>query len=152
MILNPMRSLLCAIALLFTAVLNGAAAEPVELGPNGGRLLPLNPQRSGYAEVTVEGDSFHVALLDAERKPVAIEQQALTVVGGERTKPARLPVETVNNRFVTPVPKGEEVWMLLQIKPSPGARKFRVRFHHDVKPCDVCRRQAWLCSCSAAKP
>ena len=99
----------------------------------------------------MEGDSFHVALLDGERKPVAIEQQALTVVGGERTKPARLPVETVNNRFVTPVPKGEEVWMLLQIKPSPGARKFRVRFRHDVTSCPECGKQRWLCECVAKK-
>lgn len=146
-----MRAELCTVVLALSFAGTAMAAEPVELGPKGGRLLALNPERSGYAEVTSENNSFYIELLDRDLKPVVIDQQTLTAVGGERRSPQRLPVETRDNRFVTPVPAGEEVWMLLQIKPSAGARKFRVRFHHDLKPCDTCKQPSWLCSCAASK-
>ena len=146
-----MRAELCALILSLAFGGTAMAAEPVELGPKGGRLLALNPERSGYAEVTSDNNSFYIELLDRDLKPVVIDQQTLTAVGGERRAPQRLPVETRDNRFVTPVPAGDEVWMLLQIKPSPGARKFRVRFHHDVTSCPECGKQRWLCECDAKK-
>lgn len=144
------RTQLCISALLFAGVVASVRAEPVELGPKG-RLLPLNPQRNAHAEVTVENGSFQIELLDGDLKPVLLDKQTLTAIGGERAKPARMPVEVKDNRFVTPVPSGDDIWMLLQIKPAPGARKFRVRFHYDLTRCSDCDKPRWLCACEATK-
>jgi len=125
------------------------AHEGVELGPNKGRILEFSKDETMHGEVTVKGDKFHIALLDKDKKPVAIAEQTLTATTGERDKPTKLTVEKDANGFVVPVVKAGE-WLILQYKDSAKAKAITARLEYNTAICEECKKAEWVCECKKA--
>jgi hypothetical protein len=122
------------------------AHEGVELGPNKGRILEFSKNETMHGEVIVKGDKFHIALLDKDLKAVAMSEQTLTAITGERDRPVKLVVEKDAKGFVVPVVKAGE-WLILQYKNSPDAKAITARLEYNTSTCEECKKAEWLCEC-----
>jgi len=122
----------------------------VELGPNKGRILEFSKNETMHGEVTVKGDKFHIALLDKDMKPVALDKQTLAVTTGDRDKPTKLTVEKDAKGFVVPLVKAGE-WLILQYKNSPDAKAITARMEYNTATCEKCSKAEWLCECPQAE-
>ena len=134
--------LLASLGLLSSAFAHGE----VEIGPNGGRILEFSKDETMHGEVTVKDGRFLIALLDKNRKPVAIETQQLTATLGDRSRPEKLPVETQAGKFAVPLVKAGE-WVIFQFRPAAKAKPVTARLHYDTAPCGACKKPEWLCIC-----
>ena len=143
---NQILTLLGSIALTASALAHGG----VELGPNGGRLLEFSKDETTHGEVTVKDGKFVIAVLDKNKKPVALGEQTLTASGGPSGKAAKLAVEKADGKFVIPVVKDGE-WLILQFKADAKAKAVTARLEYDTKNCDKCNAQEWICKCPAEK-
>lgn len=123
----------------------------VERGPNGGRILEFSKDETMHGEVVAKDGKFRIALLDKDMKPVAIKEQSLTAVRGERDNPEKLNVEVKDNHFVLPMLKGDDYTIIFQYKNSEPAKKITARLHYDAAICDGCNEQEWLCKCKPAE-
>lgn len=136
-------------ALLFSLLASASmtfAHEGVELGPNGGRILEFSKNETMHGEVTLQGDKFHIALLDKDMKPVAVTGQSLSVTTGDRGNPQKLAVEKDAKGFVVPKVKGGE-WLILQYKDQPGSKAVTARFEYNTAICEECKAEEWICKC-----
>jgi hypothetical protein len=134
------------IALLSLITSLSLAHEGVELGPNGGRILEFSKNETMHGEVLVKNDSFHIALLDKDMKPVAISQQTLTATTGDRSSPVKLEVSKDAKAFSIPVIKAGD-WLILQYKDAPDAKTVTARLEYNTAICDGCNAAEWLCHC-----
>lgn len=142
-----MKSILTTLLSLFSIV--AFAHEGVELGPNKGRILEFSKNETMHGEVTVKGDKFHVALLDKNMKPVALDKQILTATTGERNAPQKLTVEKDAKGFVIPLVKAGD-WLILQYKNTPDAKAITARLEYNLSNCEGCNKAEWLCECKKA--
>jgi hypothetical protein len=138
-----MKTKLTLLALISTLTF---AHEGVERGPNGGRILEFSKNETMHGEVLVKGDKFHIALLDKDKKPVAMAEQTLTATTGVREAPQKLTVEKDAKGFVVPVVKSGE-WLILQFKNEPKAKAVTARFEYNTAICEGCQAQEWICKC-----
>lgn len=122
----------------------------VELGPNKGRILEFSKDESMHGEVTVKDGKFHIALLDKDMKPVAVEAQSLTATGGTREKPAKLEVAKDAAGFTVPLIKDGQ-WLIVQYKETAKAKAVTARLHYDTGNCEACSKPEWLCECKEEK-
>ena len=120
----------------------------VEIGPNGGRILEFSKNETMRGEVTVKDGKFHVALLDKDMKPVAVEAQSLTASGGTREKPVKLEVTKDAKGFSLPLVK-EGQWLIVQFKDKADSKAITARMQYDTAACGTCKSPEWLCKCDA---
>lgn len=120
----------------------------VELGPNGGRILEFSKNETMHGEVTVKGDKFHIAVLDKDKKPVAMKEQTLTATSGDRDKPVKLEVTKDDKGFLVPAVKPGE-WLIVQFKETPKSKSITARFEYNTAKCEECKNPEWLCTCKA---
>ena len=139
-----MKTKLILLATLLTRLAFGH--EGVELGPNGGRILEFSDNETRHGEVIVQGDTFHIAVLDRDLKPVAMSQQSLTATTGDRSKPVKLAVTKDAKGFVIPMVKAGD-WLILRYKDHADAKAVTARFEYNTATCDGCQTQEWLCKC-----
>jgi len=153
---KPLKQFLLTLAAaLLLGVAHAHAHGDIELGPNGGLLLEFSENQTLHGEVTLTNGVFRVALLDQDRKPVALAGQTLTVTGGDRNRPARPEVKQEGNHFTFPALQGDQYLLVLQFRPKPDQRPVTARFTFDATLCGDCRKQEWLCACGsedAGKP
>ncbi len=129
---------------LITAV--ALAHEGVELGPNGGRILEFSKNETMHGEVTVKDGNFHIAVLDKDMKQVAIADQSLTAVTGDRNKPQKLEVTKTDKGFSIPAVKAGE-WLIVQYKQTPKSKAITARLEYNTSECEGCKKAEWLCAC-----
>jgi hypothetical protein len=139
-----MKTKLILLVTLITSL--AFAHEGVELGPNGGRILEFSDNETMHGEVTVKSDQFHIALLDKDMKPVAVNQQSLTAMTGDRAKPAKLEVTKDAKGFLIPVVKPGE-WLVLRYKETADSKAITARFEYNTATCEECKNAEWLCKC-----
>jgi len=144
-----MKTKLSILILAFTSMI-GLAHEGVERGPNGGRILEFSKNETMHGEVTVQGDKFHIALLDKDMKPVALAKQSLAATTGDRDNPQKLDVATDAKGFILPLVKEGE-WLILRFKDSPDGKAITARFEYNTKECEGCKAPEWLCKCEPEK-
>ena len=120
----------------------------VEIGPNGGRILEFSKNETMHGEVTVKDGKFVIAVLDKDMKPVALAEQTLTASGGATGKAVKLAVEKADIKFVIPVVKSGE-WFIVQFKENAKAKAITARLQYDTNPCPKCKGPEWLCACAA---
>jgi hypothetical protein len=144
------KTILNLIALLVLASASAFGHGGIELGPNGGRILEFSKNETMHGEVTVKDGKFHVALLDKNMKPVALEAQELTATSGNREKPEKLSVEKKDGKFVVPTVKEGE-WIIFQFKENAKAKAVTARLEYDTAVCSKCKAPEWVCECEKNK-
>ena len=143
-----MKTQLIAILSLITTLT--FAHEGVELGPKGGRIIELCKYETIHGEVLVKKDTFHIALLDKDMKPVALADQTLTATTGDRKSPVKLEVTKDDKGFLVPVIK-EGDWLIFQFKSDAKAKTITARMEYNTSNCDGCNKPEWLCQCKPEK-
>jgi hypothetical protein len=141
------QHLLTYLGLLLLSV-SAMAHRDVELGPNGGRILEFSKNESMHGEVIFKENQFQIALLDKDKKPVALGDQELTATAGDRAKPEKLIVEKKDGKFIVPAVKAGE-WIVFQFKDNAKAKAVTARLQYDLTTCSACKEPEWLCKCSA---
>ncbi len=139
-----MKTQLILLITLITSIAFGH--EGVELGPNGGRILEFSKNETLHGEVLVKNGKFHIALLDKDMKPVALDQQTLTATTGKRSALVKLEVTRDVKGFIVPVIKDGD-WLILQYKDTPKAKTITARLHYNTETCGGCDAPEWLCKC-----
>ncbi|RFC47252.1 MAG: hypothetical protein DVB23_001205 [Verrucomicrobia bacterium] len=124
--------------------------EGVELGPNGGRILEFSDNETMHGEVTVKDGQFHIAVLDKDMKPVAVNQQSLSAMTGDRAKPVKLEVSKDAKGFLIPVVKAGE-WLILRYKKTADSKAITARLEYNTATCEECKNPEWLCKCQPEK-
>jgi hypothetical protein len=150
-----MKTTLLTLAAGLLLAARAVAHGEIDLGPHGGRLLEFSENETLHGEVTLTNGTFHVRLLDKELKPVALQEQALAVAGGDRQRPEKPVVTRQGDLFTFPAPKGDSYLLVLRFKATPQARAVTARLEFDATVCGECRKQEWLCACGgedAKKP
>ncbi|MFM7182057.1 MAG: hypothetical protein ACKO2G_11415 [Verrucomicrobiales bacterium] len=107
--------------------------ENVSKGPNGGHVIE---SKAGFSiEVTVDKDrKARVVFLDKENKPVALGEQTISGIAGERSSPVKLAfakgADADANVLISnqALPAGAHVPMILTIKTAPDAKAATERF------------------------
>ena len=143
---KQLLTLLSSLALTAAALAHGE----VEVGPNGGRILEFSKNETMHGEVTLKDGKFHVALLDKDMKPVALEAQELTATSGDKAKPEKLTVEKKDGKFVVPTVKEGE-WIIFQFRAAAKAKPVTARLQYDTHACGECKKPEWLCVCGTTE-
>ena len=129
-----MRTFITALAITLAGLSFGH--EAVTIGPNGGRVIYLDSTVIPNVEVFVNREGCaEITLLDKDRKPIALEQQSVTVTAGPRAEAKRLTVEKQQAKFVTEkVPDGAPYTIVIQLKEAASAKAMTVRLNYDPTP------------------
>jgi hypothetical protein len=135
-----------AATLLLTAIQSFAQSER-DFGPDGGRMVDFSANRTVQGEVTLTNGTFHVALLDKNMKRIPLEEQTLTVIGGDRNNPERPNVQKRGDYFAFPALKGDSYLLVFQFKENPSAKPVTARLEYDSAICSGCKKGEWLCDC-----
>ena len=106
--------------------------EHVTQGPNGGHVIK---SKAGFSfEVTVDKErKARIVFLDKENKAVALGEQSITGIAGERSAPTKLAFakgkDADANVLVSDkaLPAGVHVPMILTIKTAPDAKAITER-------------------------
>lgn len=102
-------------------------------GPNGGHVVE---SKAGFTlEVTVDKDrKARIVFLDKENKPVALGEQSIAGIAGERSAPVKLTFtkgkDADANALISDqaLPAGAHVPMILTIRTAPDAKASTERF------------------------
>ena len=136
-----MAGLLCA------GLLTATAADKVEAGPKGGRILEkTNPK----AEFLVEKDrTISINFYDAAGKAVAPTDQSVTVLADGKDGKQRIEFEKKGDALVskTKRPEGDASNVVVQLKQTADARPQNYRFKADLSNCGGCNRAEDACAC-----
>ena len=139
-------ALLSSLAITASALAHG----DIEIGPNGGRILEFSKNETMHGEVTVKDGKFVIALLDKDKKAVALGDQTITANGGPTGKATKLEVSKADGKFIIPAIKSGE-WLILQYKDDAKAKAITARLQYDLTICSECKVAEWVCKCSADK-
>jgi hypothetical protein len=130
---------------LMTLALN--AAEKVEAGPRGGRLLQTDAPRP---EFFVEKDrKVSIAFYDADKKQVAASAQTVTAIAEAKGSKAKLEFERKGDLLVskTALPEGKGYTVVVQFRPSAEATPKNFRIPLNTETCGGCNRAEYACTC-----
>lgn len=127
-----------AILTLLTSPLAPAAEEHrhegnVTKGPQGGHVIE---SKAGFSiEVTVNKErKARVVFLDSENKPVALAEQSISGIAGERSAPTKLAFARGKDKDANALisdkslPAGTHVPIILTIKTAPDTKAVTERF------------------------
>jgi hypothetical protein len=107
--------------------------ENVSKGPNGGHVIE---SKAGFSiEVTVDKDrKARIVFLDKDNKAVALAEQTISGIAGERSAPVKLTFakgkDADANTLISEqaLPAGAHVPIILTIKATPDAKAATERF------------------------
>ena len=141
------HSLLTMFVLSLVLACTSQAHEKNVGGPNGGRLLTaIEP----HAEFLLLPDrKVQITFVNDDGAAIAPFGQVVTVTTGERLKPTRLYFTAAGNSLVSnqAVPAGDDLPVIVQIKPSATAKTIVERFHLNLSVCGDCKRAEYACIC-----
>ena len=133
-----------AVVLLSSAVY---AAEKVEAGPRGGRLLATEAPRP---EFFVEKDrTVSIAFYDANQKQVPAGAQSVTAIAEAKSGRKKLEFEKKGDLLVSksPLPEGNGYTVVVQYRPTADARPKNFRVPLNMETCGGCDRAEYACTC-----
>jgi hypothetical protein len=131
-----MNKKLVILGLIAAYATSAFAHERITIGPKGGRVIYLDSTSIPNVEFLVNKEGrAEIALLDKERKPIALTEQNLVVTAGARTSAKKLKVEKQGDLFLTePVPDGAPYTVVMQIKEKPAAKMITARVNYNPAP------------------
>jgi hypothetical protein len=129
------RILIAAIAAVVLAT-STYAHERITIGPKGGRVVYLDSTSVPNVEFVVNKDNrAEIALLDKERKPIALTDHAITVTAGPRASAKKLTVEKQADSFLTEaIPADAPYTVVIQIKENAKAKPLIARVNFNPAP------------------
>ncbi|MEW6306812.1 MAG: hypothetical protein AB1705_25385 [Verrucomicrobiota bacterium] len=134
--------------ILFAAMLSVSAADKkVPAGPKGGRLLEKTEPR---AEFFLEKDhTATITFYDANLKPVPATGQSVTLIADAKSGKASIEFEKKGAVLVskTKLPAGDGYNLVVQFRPTAGAKPQNFRFILDLSNCGGCKRAEYACTC-----
>lgn len=134
-------------SVLIAGLLTTFAAEKVEAGPKGGRLLGKAAPR---AEFFVEKDkTVSVTFYDAALKPLAPADQTVKVIADGKGGKQTLELEKKGESLVskTKLPDGDGYNLVVQVTEKAGAKPQNFRFKLEQSECGGCKRAEYACTC-----
>ena len=140
-------SLLTLAGVLCAGLLTVTAADKIEGGPKGGRILE---KTSPKAEFFVEKDkTVSINFYDVSMKPVAATDQNVTVIADAKSSKATLQFEKKGDALVskTKLPEGDGYNIVVQFKQTAEAKPVNLRFTLDMHICGECKRAEYSCIC-----
>ena len=141
-----LASFLASLALAAAAL----AHEGVELGPNGGRLVPFGERNPLHAEVTLDGANFVIGLYDEDaKKMIPAATQILAVTHKEANR--KLEPALRDGKWIVAKPAGKEFWLIMTLKDDPKGKARVARLHYDETVCSECGAAEWICRCAELK-
>ena len=139
-------SLLLA-GVLCAGFLTATAADKVEAGPKGGRLLErTNPN----AEFFIEKDrTISINFYDAAGKVVTPTDQNVTVIADSKDGKQKIEFEKKGDSLVskTKLADGDANNIVVQLKQTADAKPQNFRFKADLGNCGGCKRAEYACAC-----
>jgi hypothetical protein len=107
--------------------------ENVSSGPNGGHVV--ESKAGVFFEITVDkARKARIVFLNKENKPVALGEQSITGIAGERSAPVKLTFAKGANKDANvlisdkTLPAGDHIPLILMIKTAPDAKAVTERF------------------------
>ena len=140
-------SLLTLAGILCAGLLPAIAADKVEAGPKGGRVLEKTTPK---AEFFVEKDkTVSINFYDAVGKPVPAAGQTVTVIADAKGGKEKLEFEKKGDALVskTKLPEGDGYNVVVQLKQSPDGKPQNFRFFYEAHACGGCKRAEYACTC-----
>ncbi len=140
-------SLLTLAGILCTGLFTLTAAEKVQDGSKGGRILEKTVPK---AEFFVEKNkTVSIYFYDAAGRPVAPAEQNVIVIADTKTGKQKLEFEKQNNALVskTKLPDGEGYNLVVQFKQTADAKPQNFRFKLEMHTCGECKRAEYACIC-----
>ena len=140
-------SLLTLAGVLCAGLLTTMAAEKIEGGPKGGRILE---KTSPKAEFFVEKDrTVSIHFYDAAMKPIPAADQSITVIADAKAGKEKIEFEKKGNALVskTKLPEGDGYNVVVQFKQSADAKPQNFRLKYDSHTCGECKRAEYACIC-----
>lgn len=116
-------------------------------GPNGGRILHSVEPHLEF--LVLEDRKIQLTFLDDHGKAVPASGQVVTAIGGDRSNPTRMNFSVENGTLISdlPLPEGENLPIVLQIKPAPDAEMVLERFNVNLAQCPTCEFKEYACIC-----
>ncbi len=118
-------------------------------GPNGGKIITtVEP----HAEFFVTKDrKVRITFLDKNNKPIAVTDQTVTIVCGDRKSPTKLtPKKEADGKSLLTagtLPKGNNIPTIVTFKMKPDGKKIRARFSLKLTDCPNCDYKEYACTC-----
>lgn len=140
-------SLLTLAGVLCAGLFTAAAADKVEAGPKGGRILE---KTSPKAEFFVERDrTVSITFYDAAEKPVPPAGQSVTVIVDAKEGKQTLAFERKGDALVSKMklPDGDAKNVIVQFRQTADAKPQNYRFKADLSTCGGCKRAEYACTC-----
>lgn len=134
------------VAIVFLAA--NAAAGEIGPGPNGGKLLALEP---GRAEVLIAGDGLlTVTFLDAAGRPEPAGGRSVAVFAQPDSGRQQVAMEAKDGSFVSsgPLPQPEGYLLVVQVRGGAGDKPVNHRIKYDTHMCGGCRLAEYACTCA----
>jgi len=123
------------------------AAQKVQGGPNGGRLITIVDPHMEFL-VTPER-LVQITFLGRDGQVVPVADQVVSAVGGDRSAPTK--VEFVKNGdgliSTAALPEMKRMPIILQIKATPAAPGVRETFYLNMSNCPSCEYKEYACIC-----
>jgi hypothetical protein len=118
-----------------------------EAGPNGGRVVTATEPHFEFF-VTPE-NKVKITFLGEDGKAVALKEQTVSAVGGDRAKPTKLAFAKEGDSLLSdkPLPEGKEIPIVLMVKLTPDAKTVTEKFNVNLAKCPTCEHPEYACIC-----
>lgn len=138
------------ITLLITFLLATAAALAADkpaAGPKGGRMLIADAIRAEFF-VTAER-RVEITFQDTAGKIVPPGPASVTVTAETTSGRVNLPLALKDATLIStePLPAGEPYRVVVQVRPSAGARPNNFRIELNLHECGECQHAEYACTC-----
>jgi hypothetical protein len=132
---------------LFAGLLAVNAAEKVQAGPKGGRILG---KTTPTAEFLVEKDhTVSIHFYDGALKPISAAGQSVTVIADTKTGKQKVDFEKKGDVLVskTKLPEGDGYHLVVQLRRTSEEKPQNFRFTLDLSSCGGCKLPEYACTC-----
>lgn len=116
-------------------------------GPNGGRVLTgVDPHLEFFV---TEERTVKITAVDDEGKPVALAEQTVSIMAGDRANPTRMSFAKSGESLVSDkaFPEGNDLPVVIQVKVTPDAKTVIEKFNLNLNDCPTCSNKEYACTC-----
>jgi len=116
-------------------------------GPNGGKIFrSTQPPFELYLQ---DDRKIRITFLGEDDQPIDAANQRISAVGGSRSNPTRMIFAADGDGLISniPLPDGNNVPLILNIKPTPESKTVIERININIAQCSSCSYLEYACIC-----